>query len=110
MDRTEILKRGCVLAEAANVINGERMDQYGTPEDSFDLIASYWSIFLAANRGKALNPKRVAQMMVLLKIARMQYGEDKWDNYVDAAGYIGLAADAAFPHRSEPMQFTRDSE
>lgn len=97
MDRTRRLERGRVLAEAANVINGERENQYGKPEDSFDVIASYWSIFLAANRGQALTPKHVAQMMVLLKIARMQCGDDKWDNYVDAAGYIGLAADAAFP-------------
>lgn len=70
------------------------------------MIASYWATFLAANRGQALTPKHIAQMMVLLKIARMQCGDDKWDNYVDAAGYIGLAADAAFPHRNEPVRLT----
>jgi hypothetical protein len=32
-------------------------------------------------------------MMVLFKLARQMHGAGKRDNYVDAAGYIGIAAD-----------------
>lgn len=38
--RTE---RGTVLDEAKIIINGERQDQYGNPEDNFALIARLWS-------------------------------------------------------------------
>ena len=38
--RTE---RGTVLDEAKIIINGERQDQYGDPEDNFALIARLWS-------------------------------------------------------------------
>ena len=99
-------KRGTVLATAHDIINGERQNQYGAPEDSFELIAAYWNAFLMENKSRALTGKHVAQMMALFKIARMQLGEDKLDNYVDAAGYIALAADAAFPvnPHDEPIQ------
>jgi len=39
-----------------------------------------------------VTPKDVAQMMVLLKIARNVHGQLKADDFVDQAGYTGLAA------------------
>ena len=39
-------KRGKILLKAPDIINGERQDQYGSPEDSFSLIADYWTTFL----------------------------------------------------------------
>ena len=82
-------QRGSVLKKAIETINGDRQDSYGNPEDSFFLIAKYWSIY----QGVKVTARNVAEMMTLFKIARMSVQKPEIDNYVDAAGYIGLAAD-----------------
>ena len=86
--------RGSVLSEAINVINGDRQDVYGSPEDSFKLIAHYWNIYLQHMNKQiyAVEAKDVAIMMTLFKIAR-EANQHKRDNIVDAAGYLGIYAD-----------------
>jgi len=80
--------RGDILNDALKIINGERQDQYGNPEDSFTKIAALWSEWLCVE----LSKKDVAMMMVLLKIAR-ERNQYKRDNILDAAGYLGIYAD-----------------
>lgn len=89
--------RGSILKEAYNIINGERQDQYGNPEDSFGTIAKLWSVYMDSTiTGRkhldvpSVQPKDVALLMTLLKIARETHTH-KRDNLVDAAGYISLA-------------------
>ena len=84
-------ERGKVLDDAKAVINGERQNQYGDPEDSFRMVSNFWSDYL----GIDVSPRQAAEMMVLLKIARQRTGRGKWDNYVDMCGYASLAADIA---------------
>ena len=96
--------RGEVLAEALRTINGERQDVYGSPEDSFALIARYWQTYLESRPGLStfmgakpdhadpLRAEDVAMMMTLFKIAR-EANQHKRDNLVDAAGYLGIYAD-----------------
>lgn len=91
-------KRGELLDEAKEVINGERQDQYGSPENSFQLIADYWNTYII--HGMESNPDSfhitpldVAHMMMLFKIARMQGQKPSRDNYRDVAGYSSIAAD-----------------
>lgn len=81
--------RGDVLLRAHAVINGQRQDQYGRPEDCFSTIAALWSVWL----GRAVTPQDVAMCMALLKIARMRHGAGTEDNAVDCCGYIALAED-----------------
>jgi len=93
------------LQKADEIINGERQDQYGDPEDSFELIADYWTAYL---RGMPIDPEAefscedcgisvdaadVAIMLALMKIARMS--GQKWhkDNAVDACGYLAILND-----------------
>ena len=91
-------KRGKVLEEAMEIINGERQDVYGSPEDSFALISDYWTTYVrsrspeVANAGFCLFADDVAIMMTLFKIAR-EANQHKRDNIVDAAGYLGIYAD-----------------
>lgn len=82
------MKRGKILDMAKEIINGERQDQYGNPENSFATIAEYWSIYLT----KELSDTDVALMMVLFKIAREAH-QHKLDNVVDAAGYLAIYGD-----------------
>jgi len=87
----KVISRGDILLKAHDVINGERQDQYGNPEDCFSTIAALWSIY----SGRATSGHDVAVMMALLKIARARNGRYHEDDYVDACGYLALAADMA---------------
>lgn len=92
------MKRGQILNTALDVINGDRLDTYGNPEDSFALIGEYWTTYLRANgvidsTGVLISPQEVAEMMMLFKIARMSGQKPSIDNYVDLAGYAAIAAD-----------------
>ena len=82
--------RGESLNKAYETINGARQDNYGKPEDSFQKIASYWNAYLDITSIKAHD---VSIMMTLLKIARIKGQKHHEDNYIDAAGYIGIACD-----------------
>ena len=94
-DYGENPSRGRVLLESLDVINGERQNAYGNPEDNFAVIAEMWSTYLAGryNTEFRLKAQDVALMMTLLKVARVSTGTATKDSFIDAAGYIGLAAD-----------------
>ena len=81
------------LEKADKCINGERIDQYGSPEDSFKVISELWEIHIKHRTPGPLTAADVAIMMSLFKHARM-YGQ-KWapDNAVDACGYLAILAD-----------------
>lgn len=85
--------RGNALLDAHKVVNGERQDQYGEPEDSFACIADLWNAYLADHLQANLNAHNVAMMMALLKVARIKTGAGSADCYVDLCGYAALAAD-----------------
>ena len=102
-------KRGEALRIALDVINGERQDTYGNPEDSFELISKYWNAYLIELQKKILadhgvdaskyklvdmlSGRNVSEMMILFKVARMSGQKPALDNYADAAGYAGIAGD-----------------
>lgn len=89
MTRTEILQ------EADECVNGQREQDYGSPEDNFTTIADFWNTYLRASydSGFELGPKDVAVMMALLKIARIAAGGGSGDSYVDLAGYAACAGE-----------------
>lgn len=83
MNRKEILNR------AEEIINGDREGTYGKPEDSFDRIARLWSVYLNHD----VSSVDVANMMVLLKVARNSGGVYKDDNWIDICGYAALGGE-----------------
>lgn len=86
MTREEIIKQveKCIL--------NDRQNTYGTPEDNFQTIANLWNTYLGIKDAFfMLNPKDVAIMMMLLKVARMKSSPEHLDNFVDAAGYSIIA-------------------
>lgn len=70
------------LRAAQSAINGNRDTAYGSPEDNFQRIAQLWSMYLR----RELAATDVANMMILLKIARSMHSlhDDAW---VDIIGY-----------------------
>lgn len=88
LKRDPSFRYGGVLLKAENLINAERRTDYGNADESFENIAIMWTVYL----GKKISAKDVAMCMALLKICR-ESAVEKEDNLIDAAGYIGLAAD-----------------
>ena len=70
-------------------MNGEREQQYNSPEQSFSKIAALWSAYLGAE----ISAVDVASMMALLKIARVKTGSGKADNWIDLAGYAACGGE-----------------
>lgn len=87
-ERNNNMNRAEILEAARVCVCGEREQDYGTPEDSFSLIADLWTAYT----GFELSSKDVAMMMALLKIARIKKG-DKADSFVDLAGYAACAGE-----------------
>lgn len=89
-------KRAQILQEASSLITGQRQQDYGTPEENFQRIADLWTIHLQKilKVDMKISPRQVAELMMLLKIARtIQSPTD--DSYVDMAGYAGIAGELA---------------
>lgn len=76
------------LKEAADLITGDRQEEYGPPEVNFQRIATIWSILL----NKDFTPSDVATAMVGLKLARAAQGY-KRDTFIDAAGYAAIVVE-----------------
>ena len=83
MNREEILKCAKIC------VCGDREQDYGSPENNFELIGELWASYL---RKKCITPDAdccilptdVAAMMGLFKIARIATGHGKADNWVAA--------------------------
>lgn len=85
--------RKTILDAAEKCVCNDRQDQYGKPEDSFGAIADLWTAYLGT--GQEIDPVDVANMMVLLKIARAKGNPKHTDNWVDMAGYAACAGEIA---------------
>lgn len=88
--------RGYILDQAKQIICHDRQDVHGRPEDTFQAISEYWTVYLA----HPISPADVAVMMSLLKIARLQKNPNHDDNVVDGIGYMAIAGELI--ERSRP--------
>ena len=77
-------------------MQGRRHDEHGDAERSFEAISGLWNAYLSGRKtGGAITNVDVAQMMVLLKMARSIQGAPVRDHFVDQAGYSALAGEMA---------------
>lgn len=85
-----------ILEKATQCVCGERDTDYGTPENSFSLIAHLWNSYLSGSFSERsvhlITEKDVGMMMALLKIARIAKS-DNIDSFVDLAGYAACAGE-----------------
>lgn len=94
-----------ILAAAKQCVCGDREQDYGSPEKSFNMIADLWGPYLMEKCVTAkpetggvkviinLRPEDVGAMMCLFKIARIATGHGKADNWVDLAGYAACGGE-----------------
>lgn len=83
------MNRSQILDAAKQIVTEDRNAQHGEPEDSFGLIAAYWSAHLDHN----VSPGDVAVMMTLLKLARLKANPENIDNWLDGCGYLACGAE-----------------
>jgi Domain of unknown function (DUF6378) len=80
-----------VCRRAVELVGGDRARQYGDARQLHIRIAALWS----AHLGHSVTAHDAALMMLLLKVARTSGGTFNIDNFVDACGYSGIAAELA---------------
>lgn len=86
--------RQSILNDALKCVCGDREQDYGSPEDSFQAIANLWIDYLGAKGMPVdIEPKDVSAMLALLKIARIATGHGKEDNWIDLAGYAACGGE-----------------
>lgn len=83
--------RKTILDAAEKCVCQDRQDTHGNPEDSFSEIAMLWTAYT----GNDISPVDVAQMMILLKVARAKGNPKHQDNWIDVAGYAACAGEIA---------------
>lgn len=96
------MNRKEILQQADKCVNGQREQDYGTPEQNFQIIADLWSVY----KGISFSAVDVAKMMALLKIARIKSGGGTGDSFVDLAGYAACGGELA----AEPETVRRQDE
>jgi len=86
------MKASEFITKAADIVDGDRAKSYGDKTENHKNIADFWAAYL----GVPITAHQAAMMMLLLKIARTKTGSDTEDNYVDIAGYAGVAGEIKF--------------
>lgn len=87
-----------ICERASGLVSGDRAAQHGDKIVNHWNIAHMWNAYLFQCRDQPesdLTALDVAHMMALLKIARTQAGSFNADDYIDLAGYAGVAGEIA---------------
>lgn len=107
------MRAGEILRQAADIVDGPRNAQHGDKERSFECIAEGWAWYIS-HMNKNMTAKDVANLMVLLKVARSLYGEPITDHFLDMAGYAAIAGELAEVEEKGPRDlpgiWTKESE
>lgn len=85
------MKAKDILEQAASLVSGDRRETHGDAKASYQFIASIWS----ARLGVTVTAADVCWMMTDVKYSRSKFGAFNNDDFVDGAGYIGLAAEVS---------------
>lgn len=85
------MTRAELLDAAKQIVTQDRNVIHGEPEDTFGLIAAYWS----AHLDHPLSPADVAAMMTLMKLARIRSNPSHADNWIDGCGYLACGGEIA---------------
>jgi hypothetical protein len=86
-----------ILDKAKELVSGDRNQKHGDKVSNHENIARLWTSYLQ-NKTKiniVVLPEDVANLMILLKVARTQAGEHNLDDYVDTCGYASIAGEIA---------------
>lgn len=83
-----------LLEQAALLVSGEKAKEHGDMHILHSRVAALWSAY----KDTEFASHDVAVMMVLLKAARVAENPENDDNFLDMAGYAGIASELADPN------------
>lgn len=94
-----------ILNEAAELIVGQRQQDYGTPQDNFERMAKLITIIIEENlrTNTPISARQAADIMIVTKVARTVNSPTR-DSYVDIAGYAGIAGELSASPKEEKDQ------
>ena len=95
MDRS--MTAGDICQRAADLVGGDRAATHGPKEKNHQNIAVMWNAYLSIrpDPDAPISELDVAIMMNQMKVSRTQTGKHNPDDYVDMAGYAGVAGEIA---------------
>lgn len=85
------MTRAEILDTAKEYVTRDRNAQHGAPENTFGMIAAYWS----AHLDHPVTSADVAVMMTMLKLARLKANPANVDNWADGCGYLACGGELA---------------
>lgn len=85
------MNRATILDTAKGYVTRDRNVTHGEPEETFALIAAYWS----AHLGIPVTETDVAALMTLFKLARLKANPSNPENWVDGCGYLACGGEIA---------------
>ena len=88
-----------MLHQAEQLVNGDRNNAYGPPDQDFERTAIMWTTYM--NGRRIFEAHDVAAMMILLKISRLSWSANKTDNWIDIAGYAACGYDIITNNKEE---------
>jgi len=91
------MSAGAICRRAAELVEGDRQATHGDALEVYADLAAQWNAYLGERLvpGCRLSARDTALMMALMKISRTKHGAPNPDNYVDLAGYAGIAGEIA---------------
>lgn len=86
--------RATILADAEACVCRDRESSYGSPSRNFKVAANMLADYISGKREPLdIEPKDVAAMMCIIKLARISTGSIKADNWIDLAGYAAIGGE-----------------
>ena len=85
------MDRATILNTARHIVTQDRNVTHGPPEDTFGLIAAYWSSHLDVT----ITSADVAVLMTLFKLARLKANPGNLENWTDGCGYLACGGELA---------------
>lgn len=93
------MNRQTLIDQTAAAVLGSREQSHGKPEDSFSVIAQYWTTYLQGcklmDKSHSLSSDQVAALMILFKMGRVTLKPTNDDSWVDIAGYAACGVESA---------------
>lgn len=98
-----------ILDAAKKCVCGGREQDYGNPEDNFEVIGKLWDAYFGFR--DVFTPGDVSMMLALLKVARIKAGRGTEDSFVDLAGYAACGGELATRgERMKPVMNAPDAD
>lgn len=82
-----------IIDQAARLVSGDRNKQHGDLHRNFRDTAALWNAYLGEQLNAPITPEQVANLNSLQKMSRTKSGAKNEDNYVDLAGFAGIAGE-----------------